>query len=197
MRHSLLVLLTLVLLPGAAPAAEGGIDIVAPRFDLGLWTIVVFLGLFFILRKYAWGPMIEGLQKREENIKGALEEAKKARKDAENIQAELKKQFDGAAQKISGMMDDARKDAQQLLADAKAQATKDIQTDRERLRREIDTARDQALQDLWQKSAELATLISMKTVRKNLTVEDHKSLVDEALVELKKAGAEHRRNGAA
>src|SRR5262245_50268704 len=104
MRHFPFVLLSVVLLPGAAAAAEGGINIFEPRYDLGIWTIVVFLGLFFILRKYAWGPMIEGLAKREENIKGALEEAKKARKEAENIQADLKKQFDGAAQKIAEMM---------------------------------------------------------------------------------------------
>src|SRR5205807_135020 len=81
-----------------AKAAKKEINIFEPRVDLGIWTIVVFLGLFFILKKYAWGPMIEGLQKREERIKGALEEAKKARDDALRIQAELQKERDANSQ---------------------------------------------------------------------------------------------------
>ena len=43
------------------------------RWDLGLWTIVVFLLLFFVLRKLAWGPMLEGLKKREESIRLAVD----------------------------------------------------------------------------------------------------------------------------
>ncbi len=196
MRYFILSLLSIAIAPAVSLAAgSGDIDIFAPRFDLGIWTIVVFLCLVFVLKKYAWGPMIEGLRKREENVRGALDEAKKAKLDAQNIQAELKKQFDGAAQKIAGMMDDARRDAQQLLADAKAQAAKDIQTDRERLRREIDTQKDQAIQELWQNTAKLATHVAMKAVRKQLTIDDHHALIDEALQELKTAGKQ--RNGAA
>jgi F-type H+-transporting ATPase subunit b len=196
MRHYPLSLLMVALAPAVSLAAGGGdIDIFAPRFDLGIWTIVVFLGLVFILKKYAWGPMIEGLRKREENVRGALEEAKKAKADAQRIQAELKQQMDGAAQKIAGMMEEGRRDAQQLLADAKAQAAKDIQTERERLRRDIDTARDQALQELLHRTPQLAVLIAGKVIRKQLTIDDQQKLVDEALQELKTAGKQ--RNGAA
>lgn len=195
MRRHFLSLLAVALAPGMALAAGSNeIDIFAPRFDLGIWTIVVFLGLVWVLRKYAWGPMIEGLRKREENVRGALEEAKKARADAQNIQAELKKQFDGAAQKIAGMMEEGRRDAQQLLADAKAQAAKEHQTERERARREIETQKDQAIQEIWQKTAQVATHIAMKAVRKQLTIDDHHALIDEALQELKTAGKQ--RNGA-
>src|SRR5260370_4063487 len=51
------------------------------RLDLALWTLVVFLLLFFVLSKYAWGPMLEGLKKREENIRSALEDAQRAREE--------------------------------------------------------------------------------------------------------------------
>src|SRR5206468_1913312 len=57
-------------------------------WDLGLWAIVVFVLLILILRKAAWGPMLDGLQKREENIRNAVEEAKKARAETERITAE-------------------------------------------------------------------------------------------------------------
>jgi F-type H+-transporting ATPase subunit b len=188
----------------AAAAKEGDkhaekskdINIFEPRVDLGIWTIIVFLGLMFVLKKYAWGPMVEGLQKREERIKGALEEAKKARADAERIQAELQKKMDEAAQNIAAMIADARQDGERLKAELKAEGVKEVQTERERAVREIQLAKDQALQDLWQRTAELATLVSVKTVRKQLSVEDHRALIDEALQELKTAGEQHRRYGA-
>src|SRR4051794_31338243 len=55
------------------------------RVDTGIWAAVVFLILLLILRKTAWGPMLEGLKKREESIRGAVEEAKILRE--ENIKA--------------------------------------------------------------------------------------------------------------
>jgi F-type H+-transporting ATPase subunit b len=183
------------------PAAGGGhasapakdeINIFEPRFDLAVWSIVVFLGLMFILKKYAWGPMVEGLQKREERIKGALEEARKTREQAKQLQIDLQRKMDGAAQEIATMMEAARRDAGQLLADTKSQAVKEVQAERDRLRREIETVKDQALQELWKHTAELATLISEKTIRRKLTEDDHRKLVDEALGEIRAAGAEAR-----
>src|SRR5262249_18190411 len=78
--------------PGSPAEFEhkGGPQIFTPvRIDLGIWTIVVFLILFFLLKKYAWGPMLTGLQKREENISTALEEAQKARDEAKKIRDDL------------------------------------------------------------------------------------------------------------
>src|SRR5262249_58522163 len=60
------------------------------RWDLGLWTIVVFLLLFFVLRKMACVPMLDGLQKREEHIRLAVEEAKLARAETEKVRADFK-----------------------------------------------------------------------------------------------------------
>jgi len=56
--------------------------------DLSIWTIVVFLILFVVLRKYAWGPMMEGLENREKNIRGELESAQKANADAQALRAD-------------------------------------------------------------------------------------------------------------
>ena len=68
-----------------------------------------------------------------------------------------------------------------------AKARAEIQAERERLRREIEMARDQALQELWKQAADLATMISAKAIRRQLSAEDHRRLVDEALTELQGA----------
>jgi F-type H+-transporting ATPase subunit b len=174
-------------------AREKSVNLLALSWDLGLWTIVVFLLLFFILKNKAWGPMLEGLQKREDNILAALNEAKTAREEAQTLRTQLQKEMDNAAQKVAGILDEARRDAQKLKDDMVMAAKHEIATEHDRRRRELDMAHDQALQDLWKRSAELATLISVKTIRRNLTADDHRKLVDEALTELKNAGSQRQR----
>jgi F-type H+-transporting ATPase subunit b len=77
-----------------------------------------------------------------------------------------------------------------MTAEMQAKAATIIQADRERLRREMDIAKDQALKELWEQAAQLATLISAKAISRNLTVDDHRRLIDEALTEMR----EVRRN---
>lgn len=156
-------------------------------WDLGLWTVVVFVLLLMILKKAAWGPMLAGLKKREDNIRAAVEEAKLARAETERVRAEFQAEMAKAYEQIPKMMDEARRDAQAMAEQMRAQAQADIQADRQRLRREIDLALEQALQNIYQQGAHLATLISAKTIQRSLTEDDHRRLVDEALTEMKQA----------
>ena len=178
---------------GYGDHAKGGDDLFGQALDLAIWTVVVFLVLLFVLSKFAWKPMLAGLQQREESIRGAVEEAKQARAETERARAEFKQELAKAHEEIPKLLDEARKDAQRLAEEMRAKAVKEIAEDRQRLRKEIETARDQALQELWTNAAQLATLISAKTVRRSLSPDDHRRLVDEALVELKNAGTERQR----
>ena len=163
------------------------------RIDLAIWTLVVFLLLLFILTKYAWGPMLEALKKREENVRAAIEEALRAREEAQRLREQLQKELNSAHEKVREILDEGRRDAQRLTEEMIAKARSEIQTERDRLRREIETARDQALHELWKQAAQLATLISAKAVRRHLTEDDHRQLVDEALAELSGAVGNGRR----
>jgi F-type H+-transporting ATPase subunit b len=169
---------------------DGGIF--APALDLFIWTFLVFLLLLFILSKFAWKPMLEALRKREETIRGAVEEAKHARAETERVRNEFQAEMNKAYAEIPKIMDEARRDAQVLADEMRAKATADIQAERQRLRREIETARDQALKELQDHAANLATLISAKALGRAVSVEDHRRLVDEALVELRETGKDRR-----
>ncbi len=174
---------------GADPGGEAGkLDIFAGAVDLAIWTIVVFLILLFILSKFAWKPMLEGLKKREESIRGAVEEAKVARAETARMQAEFQRKLDDAHQQIPKLMEQARRDAQQLAEEMRARANADIAAERQRLRREIDTATDQALQTLWTKAADIAADIAGKAIRRSLTEDDQRRLVEESMNELRVAG---------
>jgi F-type H+-transporting ATPase subunit b len=156
--------------------------------DLAIWSLVVFLLLLFVLGKYAWKPMLEGLNRREQSIRAAVDEAKLAREETRRVQAEFQAKMDEAFAKIPKMMEDARRQAEQAREEMKNKALAEIQSERLRLRREVDTARDQALQQIWNQAAQLATLISAKAIGRSLTAEDQHRLNEEALNEVRQAG---------
>ena len=156
------------------------------RIDLGIWTLVVFLLLFFILAKYAWGPMLEGLKRREETIRGALDDAQRTRDEAQRIRAELEQQLARANEQVRAILDEGRRAAERTTQEMTSKARAEIQAERERLHREIELARDQALQQIWGQTAHLATLAASKAIRRQLTLnpDDQRRLVEEALAEL-------------
>jgi F-type H+-transporting ATPase subunit b len=159
--------------------------------DLGLWTLVVFGLLFYVLQKYAWPKMLSGLQKREESIHGAIEEAKKTRDEAHKLHEQLQGEMAQAQDKVRGIMDDARRNAEATTADMIAKARTEIQTERDRLHREIQSETDQALQSLWTRAADLATMISSKAIGKQLDGDSQRRLIDEALTEIRQGANGH------
>jgi F-type H+-transporting ATPase subunit b len=170
--------------------ASRDVDIFEPRLDLGLWTLVVFLVLFFLLRATAWKRIRAGLEKREGGIREAIDESRRSREEAQRLREQVELELKKVPEKVLAIMDDARREGQRLTGDMTAKARSEIQGERERLRREIEIARDQALHELWNQTAQLATLVSAKAIGRELSSQDHRRLVDEALSELRQAGQE-------
>jgi F-type H+-transporting ATPase subunit b len=168
-------------------------DIFEGFLDLSIWTIVVFLILFFVLRKYAWGPMMEGLENREKNIRGELESAQKANADAQALRADFERKINEAQQQVRSMIDEARKNGEQLKTDLVNQGTAAVHAEKDRARRELQTEAEQERVKLFQQVTQLASLVSAKAVRRQLTIEDQHRLVDEALNDLGVAANERQR----
>ena len=160
------------------------VNIFAITWDLGLWTVVVFLLLLFILRKLAWGPMLSGLQKREDSIKSALEEAKRSSEESQKLRGQMAAQMAEAQEKVKAVLDNARRDAQSLADELVSKAKGEILADRQRLHREVDLARDQALEAISVHTAELATLVASKALGRGVVLEDQHRLIEEAIAGL-------------
>jgi F-type H+-transporting ATPase subunit b len=156
--------------------------------DLAIWTVIVFLVLLAVLGKFAWKPMLTGLQQREENIRGALADAQAAREEAKAIQADLQKQLAAANDQVRAILDEGRKAAQQLRESEMAKTVAEIQAERDRLQREIEMQTNQALQHIWAQAAELATLASAKAIGHGITEPGHRKLIDEALADIRASG---------
>jgi F-type H+-transporting ATPase subunit b len=155
--------------------------------DLAIWTVVVFLILLFVLGRYAWKPMLAGLQKREEHIRSALAEAQAAHEEAKRIQVQLQQQLASAHEQVRQILDEGRRDAEKLRETEMARTAAEIQTERDRLRHEIETQTAQAVQHIWSQAAELATLASAKALGRGITEDGHRRLIDEALSEIRES----------
>ncbi len=165
-------------------------DLLAIKGDLGVWSIIVFLLLFYVLSKYAWPLILEGLQKREANIHNAFAEAERTRKEAQELRQQFEQQIARANDTVREMLEEARRDAQQTTEDMLTKARGEIKAERDRLRREIDTAKDQALKEIWEHSVQLASVMSTKLIRRQLSTEDQRQILEESLAELQKVGSQ-------
>ena len=177
--------------PASGEAGKAGHDaaqnkggIFELRGDLGIWTLVVFGGLFFILSKWAWKPILDGLHKREAGIKTAIAEAENLRTESAKLKEQLGAEMAKASEKVREIMEEARRDAQHLTEEMIGKARTEISAERDRLYRELRLAQDGALKELWDQAANLAALISTKAIRRELSPADHTRLLDEALAEL-------------
>ena len=175
----------------AADHPEGGeggkLDFLGlKRYDLGIYTLIVFGLLLVVLSKYAWPHIAEGLKKREAAILGARDEAQKELQAAQVYLADAKKKLDEAAQEARAIVEKARLDGDALRAREKEAGEKEVAEARERQLREIQSAKDSALDEIYKQAVELATILSAKTLQRQITPDDHRRLIAESLTELKK-----------
>ncbi len=169
--------------PGAVKEEPSVFDL-PKRWDLSIYTLVVFGLLFFILARFAWPAIMNGMRAREQGILTARDEALAAKREAEDIRTDLQARLAKAQDDVRAMLDEARKDAEKLRASEREVGIAEAAAERDRATREINAARDAALQEIYQKSVQLASLMSSKAIRRELTPADHSRLVDESLAEL-------------
>jgi F-type H+-transporting ATPase subunit b len=164
----------------------GGLDFTGiHRYDLGIYTLIVFGILMLVLSKYAWPNIKAGLEKREVNIRSALDQARKDRADSEARLAEARKQLADAAQQAAAVLADARKDAEALKAAETEKGVKDAQIERDRATRDMEAKMEALKKELTQQMIEVAALMASKALRKQVTLENQRELLDESIAELK------------
>ena len=167
------------------------------RFEgsLAIWTVVVFIGMMFVLGKFAWSPLLKALQAREEHLEHVLYETERARNESESLLAEHRRLMADASSEVKTLLEKARQDAQinadQLLKAAQAEA----ESSRDRAKREIVVARDHALSEIWNTTADLAVSVAGKVLGKQIGDEDHRRLVENAIQELPESPASANGHG--
>jgi F-type H+-transporting ATPase subunit b len=164
------------------PVAANALIEVIP--GLMIWTILCFAIVFFVLRKYAFGPIQTLIDQRRARIHEALAEADKAREEARALLEEhkqLRAQARGEAEEI---LVDARRVAESLRERVKDEADEDRQRRLEETRREIQAETTRALERIREEVADLAIVAAAKVTRSALDPDDQRRLIDEAISDL-------------
>ena len=91
-------------------------------FGLFIWQTIIFVGLIFLLKKFAWKPILDAVNEREEGIKNALLSADNARKEMQNLQADNQRILQEARMERDSLLKDAREMKDKMVADAKNEA---------------------------------------------------------------------------
>jgi F-type H+-transporting ATPase subunit b len=151
---------------------------------LMIWTIVCFAITYFVLRRYAFGPIQTLIDARREKIEQALAEADGARQEARNLLEEHKKLIGQAKSEAEEILSEARHIADAQRDRVRAETEEDRQRRLEETRRQIEQATYQALGQIREEVGKLSLLAAEKITRKTLTTADQQRLIDEALAEI-------------
>jgi F-type H+-transporting ATPase subunit b len=151
------------------------------RFDMAIYSAVVFFLLLAILYKFAWGPIAHGLEHREKSIVEKIESARiSAEKAAEQVrlyEARLAAAADEARQIVAQAHRDADVAREKIVAEAQVSAQKE----RERAVADINAAKNEALRQIAQQSVDTAIQLAGNIVRREIRPEEHERLISESL----------------
>jgi F-type H+-transporting ATPase subunit b len=151
------------------------------RTDLAIITMVVFLLLFGVLLKFAWGPISEGLEKREQGIVNKINEADRDAEAAANRLGEYESKLSGAEAEAQALLAKANQAADASAAQIRQDAEADATQQKQRATADIEAARNVAVDELGAQSVSIAVQLASQIVGRELSKDDHATLIKDAL----------------
>jgi F-type H+-transporting ATPase subunit b len=171
-----------------AVAAEAPSDdksgLIKPIPGLMIWTLISFGLAFFVLRRYAFGPIQKAIDERRERIRRSIDEADRAREEARKLVEEHRALIGQARQDAEEILTEARHVAESQRERTRKEADEDRQRRLEETKRQIEAETQNALGAIRREVAELALLAAEKVTARSLTADDHKRLIEDAIGEL-------------
>jgi F-type H+-transporting ATPase subunit b len=152
--------------------------------DLMLFTLIIFALLLGVLGKFAWVPIREALERREQSIADQIAEAQRSRDEARRLLEEHELKIASAHDEIRGLMDDARKEADQQRHSIIADAERVAADQQARAILEIDAAKHAAIEELAKTEVHRVVDLAGRIVGKELKPDDHASLIADAIKHL-------------
>jgi F-type H+-transporting ATPase subunit b len=171
--------LALLLLQEHAAPAGGGL--MSLQINLMFWTLVIFLILFWLLRKYAFPPIFAAVEAREKALEDAIAGAKRDREEAAKLLEEHRRQIENARGEAQRFIAEGRQTAEKMRADLLEQARREQLEVLERARREIEAERDRAISELRREAVDLAIAGASKVIEENLDNNANRRLVESFL----------------
>ena len=144
-------------------------ELLLPKFGLFFWTLVAFLITFFLLKKFAWAPILSALNQREKGIATALESAEKVKTEMASMKAENENLLAKANEERAVLLKDARTTRDKMVSDAKEQAKTEANKIMLEAQQQIMAQKNAALTDVKNHVGKLVIEVSEKVLRRELT----------------------------
>jgi F-type H+-transporting ATPase subunit b len=153
------------------------------RVDPGLfiWTILTFLALLALLAKFAWRPLLEALDTRQNAIRKSLEDAQQAKQELERLHLESAQIIQRARVDAEAIISQSRSDGDRLREELKQKARAEADHIVKNAERQIQLETSRALEQIRHEAVDLSVMIASKIIQRNLSKEDNERLIDEAL----------------
>ena len=151
---------------------------------LMIWTLVFFFITFYVLRRYAFGPIQKLIDERRERIRQALEEADHARGEARKLLEEHRKLIAQAKGEAEEILAETRRVGEANERRMREETEADRQRRIEETRRQVEAETRKALEQIRVEVAELSLIAAEKVTRRSFADEDHRRLIEEAVGEL-------------
>ena len=155
--------------------------LVQPDPGLFIWTILTFLVLLWLLAKFAWRPLLQALESRQELIRKSLDDAQEARRELERLHVESAQILKEARVQADSIISQTRSDGERLREEMKQKARAEADTIVRTAERQIQLETARALQQIRHEAADLSVMIASKLIQRNLSKEDNERLIEDAL----------------
>jgi F-type H+-transporting ATPase subunit b len=152
-----------------------------PDPGLFIWTILTFLVLLGLLAKFAWRPLLEALESRQNAIRKSLDDAQQARQELERLNQESANILRKARAEADQIIVSGRSDAERLREEMRQKAKAESDGIVKNAERQIQLETARALQQIRSEAVDLSVMIASKLIQRNLTKEDNERLIEEAL----------------
>jgi F-type H+-transporting ATPase subunit b len=152
-----------------------------PDPGLFIWTILTFLVLLGLLAKFAWRPLLEALESRQNAIRKSLDDAQQARQELERLNQESAQILRHARAEADQIIVSGRSDAERLREEMRQKAKVEADGIVKNAERQIQLETARALQQIRSEAVDLSVMIASKLIQRNLSKEDNERLIEEAL----------------
>lgn len=171
-----------ITMPGLA--AAGAANPFAGRIYQAVAAAIVFVVVLVVLKRSAWGKILEGLQDRENKIRQDLEDAQTAAQKADETLKEYQSKLTEAQAEAQKIIGQSRTDAEKIGQQVKDDAQQQINQMQQRVANDIQAAKEQAVNELYQQIADLSTTMAGRILDREIKAEDQQQLIDDSLKEL-------------
>ncbi|OIO05213.1 MAG: ATP synthase F0 subunit B [Elusimicrobia bacterium CG1_02_63_36] len=163
--------------------------LLSPDIGLMIWTIFSFLILVFLLRAFAWGPLLASIDARDNALREERERAEKAREESEKIQRDLEARLAVAAEEAKGIVGQASKDAEALRSRLKADAEDEARGMIDKTRVQLEDEKNKLIGELRREVADLSLTAAERLIKKSVDPSVKKTVMDDFFSELEKQKA--------